>query len=113
VAPAETTTMLKILCTSIALVALSSAATASAEQASNWRGTPWVRGVSYADLDLSQPADRDVLMGRIRAASEELCRDRQTINARRRCVDRMVEDAIARTAEPVRLALQERRLAQR
>lgn len=105
--------MLKILCTSIALIACAAAAPASAQEAARWRGTPWVHAVSYADLDLSQPADRDVLLERVRAVGEELCRDRQTINGRRRCVNRVVEHAIAHTSDPVRLALQETRLAQR
>lgn len=105
--------MLKIVCTSIALIACAIAPPAAAEEASRWRGTPWVHAVSYADLDLSQAADRDVLLARIREVGEELCRDRPTVNGRQRCVNRVVEDAIAHTSEPVRLALQDRQLARR
>jgi UrcA family protein len=94
--------MLKILCTSIALLACT--APASAE---TWRGAPWVHAVSYADLELSRPADRAILFERIQAVGEDLCRDRTTINGRRRCVNRIVDHAIAHAPPPAQLALRQ------
>jgi UrcA family protein len=80
------------------------------------------RSVQSHDLDLSRPADIEVLYARIRTAAHSVCRadkapwDNKVVLHARRCVEQAVDDAIAQADHPLLTTVHrgfQERLAQR
>ncbi|HSC15548.1 MAG TPA: UrcA family protein [Gammaproteobacteria bacterium] len=67
--------------------------------------------VDGAGLDLSRARDAEILYGRIRSAAHSVCRaqkglwDGKSVQHQRLCIDRAVDEAVARVDEPLLTAL--------
>jgi UrcA family protein len=66
--------------------------------------------VSYADLDLSQPAGAQMLYGRIKKAASSVCGELEDTQAEHRvlfreCYDQAVANAVAKANRPTLTAL--------
>jgi UrcA family protein len=72
------------------------------------------RTVSAAGLDLTRLPDAELLYARLRAAAHSVCRAQQAVwdvkrvTHKRRCVERVVEDAVAGIGEPLLTAVHHR-----
>jgi UrcA family protein len=91
------------LCGAIALCALQLRAQAADD------GLPSKR-VSFADLDISKPADAKVLYGRISAAAHQVCalsgyKDLGAMQRVNGCVDRAINNAVKNVDSPALSAL--------
>ena len=102
-----TTSMIRaatfFLAGAITLCALEATARASDE------GLP-KRTVSYADLDISQPAGAKVLYGRIQAAANQVCEfgaywEMSTRQKQRDCINEVIDKAIKDVHSPALSAL--------
>ena len=94
------------LCGAIALCSLQATALAAGNGLAS-------KTVSYADLDISQPAGAKVLYSRIAAAAQEVCalsgyKDLGAMQRVNGCVDHAINNAVKKVGSPALSALRPR-----
>jgi UrcA family protein len=99
----NTTRAAAFLCGAIALCTLQLTALAAGNGLASKR-------VSYADLDISQPAGAEVLYSRIAAAAQQVCalsgyKDLGAMQRVNGCVDRAINNAVMEVGSPALSAL--------
>ena len=99
----NTTRAAAFLCGAIALCTLQVTALAAGNGLASKR-------VSYADLDISQPAGAKVLYSRIAAAAQQVCalsgyKDLGAMQRVNGCVDRAINNAVMEVGSPALSAL--------
>jgi UrcA family protein len=95
-----------LLCGAIALCTLQVTALAAGKGLAS-------KTVSYADLDISQPAGAKVLYSRIAAAAQEVCalsgyKDLGAMQRENGCVDHAINNAVKAVGSPALSALRPR-----